>query len=369
MHEMFQNIYAGKKVLVTGHTGFKGSWLTLWLRNLGAEVVGFALEEPPTEPNNFDVTGLRERITDLRGDIRDLQTVNGLIETHRPEIIFHMAAQPIVLRAVAEPHLTFETNTMGTTNLLESLRRFPGVRALVNITTDKVYENQESLWGYRETDRIGGCDPYSASKSMAELVTHAYAQTYFSASNYGSHGLAIASARAGNVIGGGDFALYRLIPDSMRALMNGESIGVRNPRSIRPWQHVLEPLSGYLSLGAKLLTEGPKWGGPWNFGPLEQTGVSTAELVEELVRQWGAGCWESVDSGFAKVETSTLRLSWEKAAALLAWRPVYTWKDALAEIVAWFHSYQCGDRMDYVCEAHIASYVERACSLGLKWAK
>jgi CDP-glucose 4,6-dehydratase len=369
MPETFRNAYAGRKVLVTGHTGFKGSWLTLWLGQLGAEVIGFALEEPPSEPNNFDVAGMGERITDVRGDIRDLEMVCGLIETHRPEIVFHMAAQPIVLRAVAEPHLTFETNAMGTANVMESLRRVHGVRALVSIATDKVYENQEWLWGYRETDRLGGSDPYSASKSMAELATHAYAQTYFHAAKYDSHGLAIASARAGNVIGGGDFARYRIVPDCMRALMNGEPIGVRNPGSIRPWQHVLEPLSGYLWLGARLLTEGPAVGGPWNFGPPEQTGVTTAELVEELVRQWGSGRWENVESGFAKVETGTLRLSWEKAAALLGWRPVYTWKDALAEIVAWFHAFQRGDDLHAVGEAHIAAYVERARALGLPWAR
>jgi CDP-glucose 4,6-dehydratase len=369
MHELFRNAYAGRKVLITGHTGFKGSWISLWLSELGADVIGFALEEPPTEPSHFAVAGIAQRITDVRGDIRDLETLCGLIETHRPEIVFHMAAQPIVLRAVAEPHATFETNAMGTVNLLESLRRVGGVRALVSIATDKVYDNQEWVWGYRESDRLGGNDPYSASKSMAELATHAYANTYFPAAKYETHGLAIASARAGNVIGGGDFALYRLVPDCMRALLSSERIGVRNPGSVRPWQHVLEPLSGYLWLGARLLKEGPAFGGAWNFGPLEHTGVTTAEVVEELVSQWGSGDWERMDAGFAKVETGTLRLSWEKAGALLGWRPVYAWKDALAEIVGWFNAFQRGDDMHAVGEAHIGAFVERARALHLPWAE
>ncbi|MCA9969436.1 MAG: hypothetical protein KC425_04425, partial [Anaerolineales bacterium] len=216
---------------------------------------------------------------------------------------------------------------------------------------------------------LGGHDPYSASKAMAELATDAYRQTFFPPARYAEHGVAVATVRAGNVIGGGDFAAYRLVPDCMKALMAGEPIGVRNPLSVRPWQHVLEPLSGYLWLAVKLLQEGPAYGEAWNFGPLEQRGISTQEVAEKLIALWGNGRWVHTDPGYAKVETGLLRLSWEKAAARLGWRPVYTWEEALAEIVAWFKAYQRGDDMGAVMQAHIAAYEARAAALGLGWMK
>ena len=364
----FTNTYSNLPVLITGHTGFKGSWLTTWLLELGATVIGYSLPEPPTQPSNFVLSGLSERISDVRGDIRDFDALCETIATHRPEIVFHLAAQPIVLRSVEQPKLTIDTNTGGTVNMLEAIRQTDSVRALVSITTDKVYENQEWLWGYRESDTLGGHDPYSAGKAMAELAIAAYRSTYFAPGDYDSHGVAIASTRAGNVIGGGDFADYRLVPDCMKALMAGRPIGVRNPLSVRPWQHVLEPLSGYLWLGAQLLGRGPAFGEAWNFGPLEQKGVTAQALAEKLVELWGSGAWEHTRPGYAEVETGLLRLSWDKAAHRLDWRPVYTWVDALTEITDWFKAHQRGDDMGRVTRDHIARYTARAVELGLAWA-
>jgi CDP-glucose 4,6-dehydratase len=360
--------FNGRTVLVTGHTGFKGSWLVTWLLDLGATVVGYSLPEPPTQPSNFVASGLSERIMDVRGDIRDLESLRATVEAHRPSVVFHMAAQPIVLRSVELPKLTIDTNAGGTVNMLETIRTTDCVRALVSITTDKVYENQEWLWGYRESDQLGGHDPYSASKAMAELAIAAYRSTYFAPEQYDRHGVAVASVRAGNVIGGGDFADFRLVPDCMKALMDGRPIGVRNPLSVRPWQHVLEPLSGYLWLAARLLQDGPAFAEAWNFGPLEQKGVPAQALAEKLVAQWGSGSWVHTHPGYAEVETGLLRLSWDKAAHRLGWRPIYPWDQALAEIVAWFKAYQAGDDMYGVTREHIRAYTRRAQELGVEWA-
>jgi CDP-glucose 4,6-dehydratase len=368
MKDSFERPYGGLTVLVTGHTGFKGSWLTAWLLELGATVVGFSLQEPPTTPSNFELMGLSSQIEDIRGDIRDYTAVREVVAQYKPQLIFHLAAQPIVLRSIVEPKLTMDTNAGGTVNVLEAIRTTDSVRALVSITTDKVYVNREWLWGYRETDRLGGHDPYGASKGMAELAIAAYRESFFPPHRYDEHGLAIASVRAGNVIGGGDFADFRLVPDCMRALMAGEPIGIRNPLSIRPWQHVLEPLSGYLWLGAKLLNEGPDFVGAWNFGPKEQRGIPAKELAEKLVALWGEGSWEHTEPGYAKIETGQLRLSWEKAAERLEWQPVYSWEEALAEIVDWFKAFKRAEDMVAVVRQHIAAYVRRAGELGLVWA-
>ena len=371
MKNLFNQVYDGLPVLVTGHTGFKGSWLTTWLLALGANVIGYSLEEPPTVPSNFVVTKLSERITDVRGDIRDYATLRQTLLDYEPHLIFHLAAQPIVLRSISKPKLTIDTNAGGTVNVLEAIRTTDSVRALVSITTDKVYENKEWLWGYRETDRLGGHDPYSAGKGMAELAIQSYRETFFPARLYEEHGVAIASVRAGNVIGGGDFADYRLVPDCMRALMAGKPVGIRNPLSIRPWQHVLEPLSGYLWLGAKMIQNGPEFAGAWNFGPQEQSGVPAKLLAEKLVELWGEGTWEHTDPGYAQVETGQLRLSWEKAAAHLGWRPVYSWVEALMEITAWFKVFQQSQtaevNMYEITQQHIAGYVSRAREQGLAW--
>lgn len=371
MKDSFAGAYDGQTVLVTGHTGFKGSWLTTWLLELGANVVGFSLPDPPTVPSNFVVSNLASSIVDIRGDIRDYAHIKQTIAEHRPAIIFHLAAQPIVLHSISKPKLTIDTNAGGTVNILEAIRESGGVRALVSITTDKVYENKEWLWGYRESDRLGGHDPYSASKAMAELAIASYRHSFFPPEHYDDHGVAVASVRAGNVIGGGDFADFRLVPDCMRALMTGQPIGIRNPLSVRPWQLVLEPLSGYLWLGVQLLSRGADFGDAWNFGPREQWGVPAQQLAEKVIELWGNGSWVHTDPGFAKVETGQLRLSWEKAAALLGWQPVYTWEEALSNIVYWFKAYQRyleGDAaMHEVARQQLRAYSARARELDLPW--
>jgi CDP-glucose 4,6-dehydratase len=368
MNDWFERAYDGLTVLVTGHTGFKGSWLTAWLVELVADVVGYSLEEPPTSPSNFELTGLGSQIEDIRGDIRDYTAVQQVVADYKPALIFHLAAQPIVLHSIVEPKLTMDTNAGGTVNVLEAMRMTDSVRALVSITTDKVYENREWLWGYRETDRLGGHDPYGASKGMAELAIASYRESFFPSHRYDEHGVAVASVRAGNVIGGGDFADFRLVPDCMRALMAGEPIGIRNPLSVRPWQHVLEPLSGYLWLGAKLLHEGPDFVGAWNFGPLEQRGIPAKLLAEKLVALWGGGSWEHTEPGYAKIETGQLRVSWEKAAAKLGWQPVYGWEEALGEIVDWYKALKRGEDMYAVARRHVGDYVRRAGEKGLAWS-
>jgi CDP-glucose 4,6-dehydratase len=364
----FVGSYAGRPVLVTGHTGFKGSWLTTWLIELGAAVIGYSLPDSPTTPSLFEAAKLGGRITDVRGDVCDLEQLRQVMAAYRPQIVFHLAAQPIVLRGLEQPKATFDVNAGGTVNVLETARTADSVRALVCVTTDKVYENEEWAWGYRENDRLGGRDPYSASKAMAELAIAAYRHSFFSAGQNGTHGVAVASARAGNVIGGGDFADYRLVPDCLRALLAGEPIVVRNPHSIRPWQHVLESLSGYLWLGAKLLQEGAPFAEAWNFGPLEQKGVTAQALVEKLIDLWGVGSWLHTHPAVQAAETGQLRLSWEKAAARLGWRPIYTWEEALAEIVAWFQAYRQGQDMYQVTCGHIHTYMRQARALQVAWA-
>lgn len=370
MKKPFGNTYHGRTVLVTGHTGFKGSWLSIWLRELGAKVVGYSLPDLPSEPSNFTVSNLGEHIVDCRGDIRDLESLQQVVETHQPEIIFHLAARAIAIDGVKYPLDTLTTNAIGTATLLEVIRRQQRPCALISVTTDKVYENREWLWGYRENDRLGGTDPYSASKAMAEAALSAYRGTYFSPETYDAHGVALASTRAGNVIGGGDFGAYRLVPDCMRALLADEPIGIRNPHSKRPWQHVLEPLSGYLWLGAKLLSEGVAYAEAWNFGPLERQGISTRDLAERLIAQWGSGSWVHTEPNMTMVEqTPQMRLSWNKAAMRMGWQPIYTWHDSVTEIVTWFKSYEQGLDMYEVCHEHIETYIERAASLNLPWVE
>jgi len=369
MKDLFNGIYADLPVLVTGHTGFKGAWLTTWLIELGANVTGYSLKQPPTDPSNYELSQLHRHIKDVRGDICDFDHLRDTIQTYQPKIIFHMAAQPIVLHSVEQPKMTMEVNSGGTVNLLEAIRTASSVSALVSITTDKVYKNQDWVWGYRENDLLDGYDPYGASKAMAELAISSYRETFFPNKKYDEHGVAIASVRAGNVVGGGDFADYRLVPDCMQALMNNDPIGIRNPMSIRPWQHVLEPLSGYLWLGANLLKNGPAYAEPWNFGPLEQKGVTSKDLAEKLIELWGGGSWVHSDPGYAKIETGQLRLSWDKAASRLDWRPVYTWEESLAEITAWYKALQKSEDMHSICRQHLRDYVEQALQMNLGWTR
>ncbi len=368
MSAILQRVYRGMPVLVTGHTGFKGSWLSIWLRELGANVIGYSLD-PPTNPNNFALSRLAGRMTDLRGDVRDMERLQDVLATHRPVFVFHLAAQPLVLPAYAEPKETFDINSGGTINLLEAVRTTPGVRAVVCITTDKVYADRAWTWGYRENDRLGGADPYSASKAMAELAIAAYRTSFFQQGRP-----AIASARAGNVIGGGDFAAHRLLPDCVRAFMAGRPVELRHPDFVRPWQHVLESLSGYLWLAVRMLAEGQVYAGAWNFAPLETAPVTAGELTEKAIALWGGGSWEPAGEAPAAKETATLRLSYEKAAQQLHWRPVYNWTEALAATMTWYRVYAAQEEkvtppdMYATCAGQIRTYTEAAAEKGIPWA-
>ena len=327
--------WRGKKVLVTGHTGFKGSWLTLWLQALGAKVTGYALA-PDTTPNLFELARVADGIDSVISDIRDRHAVLNAMKAASPEIVIHMAAQPLVRESYASPVETYETNVMGTVHVLEAVRHVPGVRSVVIVTTDKCYENHEWEWGYRENEAMGGYDPYSSSKGCAELVTAAYRRSFFNPSTYATHGVAIASARAGNVIGGGDWATDRLIPDIMRAIMREERVRIRSPHAIRPWQHVLEPLSGYLLLAEKLSSEQGRYAEAWNFGPNDADARPVQAIVERLTSQWGDGASWALDGDEHPHEATFLKLDCSKARNRLGWQPRWNLERALDEIVAWY---------------------------------
>ncbi len=362
MEREFNGIFQNLTVLVTGHTGFKGAWLTLWLEQLGARVIGYSLD-PPTTPSLFDSTNLASRMISIKGDIRDKEKLAEVFSEHQPQLVFHLAAQALVYHSYQQPAETFEVNAQGTVNILEAARLCSEVKALIMVTTDKCYDNREWIWGYRETDHLGGNDPYSASKGMAELAIHSYRYAFFR-----EKGPYVASVRAGNVIGGGDFSAYRIIPDCMKALMAKNPIEVRNPLSIRPWFNVLDPLSGYLWLAASLLKEGPAHAEAWNFGPLEQKGVSVQALVEETIKLWGVGSWQASVESLAKPEMNLLRLNWDKAAHRLHWHPVYNWKEAIKETVDWFKAYEAGCDIYTTCLQHIEEFTAKAKQLNLRWS-
>jgi len=415
MSTALHRTFDGLTVLVTGHTGFKGSWLSIWLRELGARVVGYSLD-PPTEPSNFALSRLTGRMIDLRGDVRDLDHLTQVVAHHAPQVVFHLAAQPLVLPSYHDPVQTFTTNALGTVNLLEALRRasaaspLPGgatspsappspVRAVVCVTTDKVYRNQEWPWGYRETDELGGHDPYAASKAMAELAIASYRQSFFTpgpaqeranvSSRGGTHHAnqpqvgrttptRLASARAGNVIGGGDWSAHRLVPDCIRALHAGQPVQLRNPAHVRPWQHLLEPLSGYLWLASRLLGEnGARYAEAWNFGPRERGSVCTEEVVRRIIDLWGSGSYQTGTTQ-TEVETAHLRVNSDKAMARLGWAPVYDWQQAVAETVRWYREYaaqrardQSGASIDMyaTCADQIAACTRRAQQQDQPWAR
>jgi CDP-glucose 4,6-dehydratase len=285
---MKPSFWRGKRVFLTGHTGFKGSWLALWLKSLGAEVTGFALP-PPTQPNLFEEAEVEDGLNSIIGDIRDFGTLQKSVHLASPEIVFHMAAQPLVRISYKYPIETYATNVMGTVHLLEAVRHTDSVKAIVNITTDKCYDNREWVWGYRENEPMGGFDPYSNSKGCAELASSAYRSSFFSKENYSQHGVALATVRAGNVIGGGDWALDRLIPDILAAFEQGEDVLIRNPHAIRPWQHVLEPLRGYLMLVERLIEDGPEYAEGWNFGPNDEDVQTVEQIVRRMAELWGGG--------------------------------------------------------------------------------
>jgi len=331
---MTKNFYKGKKVFVTGHTGFKGSWLSLWLNMLGAEVTGYALE-PPTDPAMFDICHVDRYIKSIFGDVRDRATLADSIKKAKPEIVFHLAAQPIVRLSYEKPADTYEVNVMGTVNLLDAIRVCPSVKAVVVVTSDKCYENQESFWGYRETDRLGGYDPYSSSKACQELVTSAYRNSFFNTADYNKHGVAIATARAGNVIGGGDFAQDRLVPDIIRSIINNEELSIRNPDAVRPWQHVMDPLYGYLILAEKLYTEGASYSGAWNFGPYSTNIQPVYWMVNRFYELWGKEKRYKLNKEGNPHETKCLKLDSSKANQLLDYKPKYNIEEAIELIVEW----------------------------------
>jgi len=362
----FGGVYAGRKVLVTGHTGFKGSWLTFWLLSMGAEVAGYSLE-PPTEPSLFEELGLASRINHHIGDVRDLAHVQRVMTDAAPEIVFHLAAQPLVRLSYDEPVETFETNVMGSVNVLEAARHVSSVRAIVNVTSDKCYENREWEFAYRENDPLGGYDPYSASKGASEIVTAAYRQSFFGDAS----GAALATGRAGNVVGGGDWALDRIVPDCIRALSAGEPIAVRNPDAMRPWQHVLEPTSAYLWLASRLFTEGHACQGSWNFGPLSGGNLSVHEVVERVIAEWGSGQWVGPEPGSARVhEARFLKLDCAKAADVLGWRPVWSASEAIAQTTSWYRDLHQGAKSAEQLTAEcLGAYLTGAASAHAEWAR
>lgn len=344
-----------RRVFLTGHTGFKGSWMSLWLQSLGANLTGYALQAP-SQPSLFNEADVGLEMQSVIGDILDLAYLQETMEECSPEIVIHMAAQPLVRYSYANPVETYSTNVMGTVHLLEAVRHIPGVKAVVIITTDKCYENREWAWGYRENEPMGGHDPYSNSKGCAELVSAAYRSSFFNAKSYALHGVALATGRAGNVIGGGDWAQDRLIPDILAAFEQSQRVNIRNPQAIRPWQHVLEPLRGYLTLAERLFEQGPSYAESWNFGPNEEDTKSVGWIVEQMAAMWGEGAQSQIDNGEHPHEANYLKLDISKARNRLDWHPKLRLNDALALIVEWSKKRQAGADIRKLTLAQINSY-------------
>lgn len=353
---MQHKLWQGRKVLLTGHTGFKGSWLAMWLRRLGADVVGYALD-PVAEPNLYDVAKVGDGLTSIIADVRHLDSLQQALAEHRPEVIFHLAAQALVRPGYAAPVETYATNVMGSVHLLEAVRRQGGVRAVVMVTSDKCYENREWLWPYRENEPMGGHDPYSNSKGCAELVTAAYRASYFT--GHDGEQPAVATARAGNVIGGGDWAVDRLLPDIVRAVLAGEEVHIRSPAAVRPWQHVLEPLAGYLCLAEHLLEHGQAYAEGWNFGPEDADARPVGWIVEQMARHFGPDMRWSQAPGPHVHEANILKLDSSKAKQRLGWRPKLHLDEALSWLVDWYRALQEGRDMAAVCDQHIERYTSR----------
>ena len=356
---LLPSFWSGRRVFVTGHTGFKGSWLCLWLQHMGAQVTGYALP-PATAPALFEVAQVGRGMTSLTGDIRNRAQLAQTMQDARPEIVIHLAAQALVRYSYLNPVETYEVNVMGLVNLFEAVRATPGVRAVVNVTSDKCYENREWLWGYRETEALGGFDPYSNSKACAELVTSAYRNSYFNQDTYASHGVALGSGRAGNVIGGGDWAKDRLIPDMLRAIGCGQPVQIRSPNSIRPWQHVLEPLQGYLILAQRLFNDGMDCAEGFNFGPDDSDAKPVQWIIEQLCRQWGDGATWQLDAAVAPHEASYLKLDCSKAKGRLHWQPRWNLTQTIGHIIAWHKAHASGADMRAMCTAQINQYLQSA---------
>ena len=363
---MNPEFWQGKRVFLTGHTGFKGSWLSLWLQSLGAEVTGYALN-PPTNPSLFEIAKVAEGMKSIIGDIRDLEALQNAMENAGPEVVIHMAAQPLVRYSYSNPVETYATNIMGSVHLLESVRNAKSVKAVINVTSDKCYENREWIWSYRENEAMGGFDPYSNSKGCAELITASYRASFFNPEGYQEHGVAIASARAGNVIGGGDWADDRLIPDFVRAIVAGEKVIIRSPNAIRPWQHVLEPLSGYLTLAEKLYTDGIQFAEAWNFGPSDNDAKSVEWIVSAMVSSWGGNANFKADEKSANLhEANFLKLDCSKARINLGWKTLWDASEAIRRICAWHKAHLDEQDMKVYTLNEISQYQESIYKLRLR---
>jgi len=351
MKNQFSGVYKNKTVLITGHTGFKGSWLAIWLKELGANVIGYALE-PYTQMDNFVLSKVEKKITHIIGDIRDFKKLKNVFGEYQPEFVFHLAAQPIVRESYLNPKDTYDINVSGTVNVLECCRITDSVKVIINITSDKCYENREWIWGYRENDSMGGYDPYSSSKGCSELVTAAYRKSFFNPEKYNKHGKSLSSVRAGNVIGGGDWQKDRLIPDCIRALEKNKPIEIRNPNATRPWQHVLEPLSGYLLLASKMFNEPIKYCGAWNFGPNYESVISVGEVVSTIVKKWGEGKWIDKSNKNELHEANLLSLDVSKAKKMLGWKPKWDIQKCIEKTLEWY-ILSSGKNIENICNNQI----------------
>lgn len=364
MQYLFSGIYQNKTVLVTGHTGFKGSWLVYWLSQMGAKVIGYSLPAP-TEPNHFSLLNLD--MVSITGDIRDLNKLNETFEMYKPDIVFHLAAQPLVRLSYENPIETYETNVIGTLKVFEACRMH-NVKAIVNITSDKAYENREWVWGYRENDPMGGYDPYSSSKGCADLLANSYRSSYFNSAEYKkSHHTLLASCRAGNVIGGGDWAKDRLMTDIMLSVSQGKKVSIRNPYATRPWQHVLEPLSGYLAIGQKLLEEKVQFGEAWNFGPSDEGSITVEEVVNNVQRHWDTIDYEITHDPNQLHEANLLKLDCSKAHIRLKWKDVWDSETTFAKTVLWYKNFY--ENGSITTENDLSDYVSDAKANNLYWTQ